>query len=281
MTAMPFTIGTNGGNVQSMSIYVATPLGTSPNNQYSMAIYANSSGAPGALIASTANGTLNGNAWNTLPITATFAPNTTYWLVYNSNGAAAQNNFTVSTSATSQEHWIAHTFGTWPASFGTVTGSAAVTGSIYATYAISVPDTTAPSTPTNLTATAISSSQINLTWTASTDNVGVMGYQVFRNGTQVGTPSGTSYNDTGLTAGTSYSYTVKAVDAANNVSAISNTASATTQSAVVIAPAFVQGGSKDAGIVTSGTLSFNSVNGRQSPSSRSSCWCGGKDRDRK
>lgn len=46
------------------------------------------------------------------------------------------------------------------------------------------------------------SSQINLTWTASTDNVGVTGYRVFRNGTQVGTPSGTSYSDTGLTAST-------------------------------------------------------------------------------
>ena len=90
-------------------------------------------------------------------------------------------------------------------------------------------DTTAPSTPANLAASAVSSSQINLTWTASTDNVGVTGYQVFRNGTQVGSPSTNSYNDTGLTASTAYSYTVKAVDAAGNVSAVSNTASATTQ----------------------------------------------------
>ncbi|WP_224366383.1 fibronectin type III domain-containing protein [Hyalangium versicolor] len=90
-------------------------------------------------------------------------------------------------------------------------------------------DTTAPSTPSNLAATAASSSQINLSWTGSTDNVGVTGYIVYRNGTQVGTPTGTSYSDTGLTASTAYSYTVKARDAAGNLSAASNTATATTQ----------------------------------------------------
>ncbi|MEO8637464.1 MAG: LamG-like jellyroll fold domain-containing protein [Candidatus Taylorbacteria bacterium] len=92
-----------------------------------------------------------------------------------------------------------------------------------------VPDTTAPSTPTNLSASAVSSSQINLSWTASTDNVGVTGYKVFRNGTQVATPSTNSYSSTGLTANTSYSYTVLAQDAAGNPSAQSSSASATTQ----------------------------------------------------
>ncbi len=89
-------------------------------------------------------------------------------------------------------------------------------------------DTQAPTAPANLTTSALSSSQINLSWSASTDNVGVSGYQVFRGGTLVGSPSGTSFNDTGLNASTSYSYTVKAIDAAGNLSASSNTASATT-----------------------------------------------------
>lgn len=90
-------------------------------------------------------------------------------------------------------------------------------------------DTQAPTAPTNLSATAVSSSQINLSWTASTDNVGVTGYQIFRGGVQVGTTSGTTYSDNGLAANTTYSYYVKAYDAANNVSAQNNTASATTQ----------------------------------------------------
>ncbi|OAB42301.1 discoidin domain-containing protein [Paenibacillus glacialis] len=91
-------------------------------------------------------------------------------------------------------------------------------------------DTQAPSAPTNLTATATSSSQINLSWNASTDNVGVTGYEIFRNGSIVGSSTSTSYSDTGLSASTTYSYTVKAKDAAGNSSAVSNTASGTTQS---------------------------------------------------
>lgn len=91
-------------------------------------------------------------------------------------------------------------------------------------------DTQAPTVPGSLTAAATSSSSINLTWTASTDNVGVTGYRIYRGGTQVGTATGLSYADSGLSANTSYSYTVRAVDAAGNVSGNSNTASATTLS---------------------------------------------------
>ncbi|WP_434391326.1 fibronectin type III domain-containing protein [Melittangium boletus] len=90
-------------------------------------------------------------------------------------------------------------------------------------------DTQAPSTPANLSATASSSSQINLTWSASSDNVGVTGYDIYRGGAQVGSAGSTTYSDTGLSASTAYSYTVRARDAAGNTSGASNTASATTQ----------------------------------------------------
>ncbi|CAH1195196.1 hypothetical protein PAECIP111891_00620 [Paenibacillus allorhizoplanae] len=92
-----------------------------------------------------------------------------------------------------------------------------------------VSDTQAPTVPTSLSATAASSSQINLSWTASTDNVGVTGYDIYRAGSFVGSSAATSYSDTGLNASTTYSYTVKAKDAANNTSAASSSASATTQ----------------------------------------------------
>jgi chitodextrinase len=92
-------------------------------------------------------------------------------------------------------------------------------------------DTTPPSVPTSLSASAVSSSAINLTWTASTDNVGVTGYKIYRGGTQVGTSATNSYSDTGLTASTQYTYTVSAYDAAGNNSAQSSSASATTQAA--------------------------------------------------
>src|SRR5581483_2709204 len=90
------------------------------------------------------------------------------------------------------------------------------------------PDTTAPSIPANLTGTATSTSQINLTWTASTDNVGVVGYRINRNGTQVATSGTATFSDTNLAPATAYSYTVSAYDAAGNVSAASAAVSVTT-----------------------------------------------------
>jgi chitinase len=90
-------------------------------------------------------------------------------------------------------------------------------------------DTTPPSAPSGLTVTGTSASSASLSWNASTDNVGVTGYQVLRAGTVVATATGTTFTDTGLAASTSYSYTVKAQDAAGNVSAASNQVTATTQ----------------------------------------------------
>jgi hypothetical protein len=98
------------------------------------------------------------------------------------------------------------------------------------------PDTTPPSNPSSLTATAISSSQINLAWTGSTDNVAVGGYNVEQcsgggcsNFAQVNTTATNSYSVTGLTASTSYSYRVRTFDTTGNLSGYSNTATATTQ----------------------------------------------------
>jgi hypothetical protein len=92
-------------------------------------------------------------------------------------------------------------------------------------------DTTAPSTPTGVTAGSPTASTIALSWTASTDAVGVTGYRVRRNGVVVGTPTGTTFTDTGLAAATSYPYTVTALDAAGNESAPSPQVTATTAAA--------------------------------------------------
>lgn len=79
-------------------------------------------------------------------------------------------------------------------------------------------DSVAPSAPSNLKATVVSSSQIDLTWTASTDNVSVAGYKVYRNDVNVATVQTTSYSDTGLNELTQYCYKVLAYDGTNNVS---------------------------------------------------------------
>jgi fibronectin type III domain protein len=91
--------------------------------------------------------------------------------------------------------------------------------------------TTVPSVPNGLRASTVTASSVGLDWSDSTD---ATGYQVFRGAAQVGTPSGSSYTDTGLASNTSYSYTVRATNAAN-ISAPS--AAVTAKTSVVATPA--------------------------------------------
>ena len=103
-------------------------------------------------------------------------------------------------------------------------------------YSISISgdvDTEAPSAPTSLISNNVTQTEVDLSWTASTDNIGVAGYQLFKNGSLLTTTTSTSYHVTGLTAGTSYSFYVNAVDAAGNTSTNSNTINVTTQNASV------------------------------------------------
>jgi chitodextrinase len=89
-------------------------------------------------------------------------------------------------------------------------------------------DTEAPSVPVDLFASAESDSSMDLSWSPSTDDVGVEGYRIFRDGSAVGLSSITAYLDTGLAAGTSYSYRVSAFDSSGNESAQSSPATGTT-----------------------------------------------------
>ena len=80
------------------------------------------------------------------------------------------------------------------------------------------PDTSPPSIPANLSASAVSYSQVNISWDASTDNVGVTGYHLYRNGTLLTTTSDTFFSDTNISPSTTYFYAIAAYDAANNES---------------------------------------------------------------
>lgn len=84
MNATRFTTG-NGGKLASLSVNVGAVDANVNNRNYQMAIYTANGNVPGSLVANTATGTLVANTWNTLPITATLAPNTGYFIVYNSN----------------------------------------------------------------------------------------------------------------------------------------------------------------------------------------------------
>jgi fibronectin type 3 domain-containing protein len=171
-------------------------------------------------------------------------------------------------------------------------GNLSAYSSIVTTTTPGVPDNSPPSAPTGLTATAVGSSQVDLSWSAATDDVGVAGYRVERctgqactGFTQIAPPTATSYSDTGLTASTTYRYRVRAVDAAGNLGAYSDVAEATTGVAPPIPPGLVGGwafsegtgstaadasGNGNAGTITNATwstqgrygnaLSFNGTN---------------------
>ena len=96
----------------------------------------------------------------------------------------------------------------------------------YMTYAST--DTQAPTAPANLTSSNITNNSVLLSWSASTDNVGVTGYDIYRNGSKLTSVTATSYNVTGLAASTAYSFYVKAKDAAGNISVASSTINVTT-----------------------------------------------------
>jgi chitodextrinase len=116
-----------------------------------------------------------------------------------------------------------------------------------------VPDTQAPTVPTGLKASAVSGTQVNLTWNASSDNVGVTGYRVYLNDQPLATTTTTSFSHTGLTAGSTYNYRVSAYDAVPNHSAW--TASVSVQTSDTIAPV-VGITSPATGATVSGTITI-------------------------
>jgi len=127
-------------------------------------------------------------------------------------------------------------------------------------------DTSAPTAPSGLTATANGSTRIDLAWTASTDDVGVVGYEIFRGGSLLTTVGPvTSYADTTVSSGTSYTYKVRAFDGAGNRSAFSNTATATAGSQTVtltpVADARVEEANPSSNFGTATSLRVDGGNG--------------------
>ena len=102
-------------------------------------------------------------------------------------------------------------------------------------------DSQAPSTPGSLSASPASSSSVQLSWTAATDNVAVAGYRVYRNSVQVGTTTALSYLDSGLQPQTTYGYEVRAYDAAGNVGPAALASATTPGGADTVAPSVPTG----------------------------------------
>jgi concanavalin A-like lectin/glucanase superfamily protein/HYDIN/CFA65/VesB family protein/fibronectin type III domain protein/Big-like domain-containing protein len=172
-------------------------------------------------VSNTGGGTVSGTVSTAAPFSV--VSGSTFTLVGQGATTAVTVRFTPTTSATASVNVSVAADGDIISRIATGTG-------------VAVADTTPPTAPLTLAATAVGTNQINLSWAAATDNVGVTSYRVERcqeagctNFAQIATPTGLSYNDTtGLQVATTYSYRVRAADAAVNLSPYSNGASATT-----------------------------------------------------
>jgi hypothetical protein len=113
-----FTTGASGVSVSSMTVYIGT-VAPAPQNQFQLAIYTDASGSPGSLVASSGTGTVTSAGWHTLPISATLAPNTAYWLAYNTNGDNNLRYDSAPAGSSGYTGWVS--FGSWPSTAGAVT----------------------------------------------------------------------------------------------------------------------------------------------------------------
>ena len=120
-------------------------------------------------------------------------------------------------------------------------------------------DTTDPTAPTNLTASGTTQTTTNLSWNASTDNVGVTGYNIYQGSNQIGTSTTTTYNVTGLTPATAYNFSIRAKDAAGNLSSSSNTANITTLPGSTT-PTYCNSNGNNVSDEYIGRVQFNTIN---------------------
>ncbi len=124
MNSMKVTAGATG-TVTTLYANVGTTVGSSPNNQAQMAIFSNLAGEPGTLLASSSSTTI-ASGWNAFTLTSPLSvtSGTIYWIAYNTNGTASNQNDLRYESTGGVVRYAAQTFGTWPSSFGGATSSA-------------------------------------------------------------------------------------------------------------------------------------------------------------
>lgn len=145
-------------------------------------------------------------------------------------------------------------------------GNSSAPVTVNATTNPATPDNQAPSMPTGLASSNITSNSVTLSWNASTDNVGVSAYDVLQGSTVVASPNSTSTTVTGLSANTPYSFSVRAKDAAGNISAASNPVSVTTSNTTPDGPA--------TGVPGAPSLSQTTWNGEASYTIKMDMWWG-------
>lgn len=248
-TGTTFTnTGLNGGTVYRFAVKAIDAAGNL--SFYSTTVNVTTPAAPDTT-APTAPSSLTATASGTTTINLSWPASTdnvgvTGYRIERCTGASCTNFLQIATSTGttySNTGLTASTSYRYRVRANDAAGNASAYSPIATATTASGADTTPPTAPSGLTAAASTSSSISLSWTASTDNVGVTGYQVERctsagcsNFAQIATATGTTFSNSGLTGSTSYSYRVRAIDAAGNLSAFSAVASATTLAPPVAAP---------------------------------------------
>src|SRR5213592_3647989 len=234
--------------VTATGSYSATTAALSPAGPWVMQMVAFRTPL-GSVAPPTAPGNLTATAAGPVQINLSWTASTetggtiTQYLIERCTGATCSNFLQVGTSATTTFNDTGLTAST---SYNYRVRATDASNNLgpYSNTASATTPANAPTAPTNLTAAAAGPVQINLSWTASTETGGtITQYLIERctgatcsNFLQVGTSATTTFNDTGLTASTSYNYRVRATDASNNLGPYSNTASATTPANAPTAP---------------------------------------------
>lgn len=142
---------------------------------------------------------------------------------------------------------------------GGSTSGYSLDNSTYIRVKYGTPDAVAPSTPSGLSLIGKTDSTVDFRWTASTDNVAVAGYTIYRDGASVGNTSATNFHDTGLSASTAYGYRVAAFDGNGNVSATSAALNVTTEAPDTQAPTTPSGLTCVASNATSISMAWNAA----------------------
>ena len=221
------------GSVTKLSIYLQ-PTGTSGTQVLKGVLYSDNAGSPGSLLGVTSQlsfSSAQAAGWYDLVFPSAVSLSAgNYWIGMISGSSSYAAGFRYA-SVSGSRAYNANSYTSGPSSsFGTANVDAELM-SIYATYTpASASDAVAPSQPAGLTAVASGATQTQLKWAPSSDNVGIAGYVVRRNGlvlTSTGTTA-TRFVDSFLTPGATYTYTVDAYDAAGNHSNPSSSSAATT-----------------------------------------------------
>lgn len=221
--AFKFTAVANGV-AGALKLYIST--GTTATS-VKAGIYSNNNNHPGTLLTSGSISSPVSASWNTITLNpgTNLTAGTVYWIGF--LGTGGQLSYKDATTGNCSESPSGSNLSALPATWTTGTSWSSCNASVYVVTS-GVSDTTPPTTPQNLTANAVSMTRVDLAWGASTDTTGVTNYIVKRNGSTIAQPTGVTYSDTTVVANTTYTYTVYAVDAAGNQSAVSNTATVTT-----------------------------------------------------